>query len=172
MMSISSYKRAPQQDADRTLTFDQSWENDKNGDVLLQDTNTAWVDTGTIWSTLLGWFAPPSDLPLNPVFQVSGLKKPHQPLFIFSNWTFQPREECFCYLCIVRGRGGVEIRWKTKICEIRRPLQNVRRVYEKREKLAETNKKKKKKCKCCTSDDSKPAEFTERSCVLCAGQDL
>lgn len=105
-MSINSCKRAPEQDADQTLTFSQSCENDKNGDVLLQDTNPVWVDTGTIWSTLPGWFAPPRDLPLNPVFQVSELKKTHQPLFIFSNWTFQPREECFCYLCIVRGRGG------------------------------------------------------------------
>lgn len=35
MMRISSYKRAPQQDAGRTLTFDQPRENDKNGDVLL-----------------------------------------------------------------------------------------------------------------------------------------
>lgn len=44
-----------------------------------------------------------------------------------------------------RGRGG-KIRWKTKICEIRRPLRNVRCVYGKvrSEKSEQTHKKKKK----------------------------
>lgn len=110
-MSINSCKRVLEQDADQTLTFGQSWENDKNGDVLLHDTNTVWVDTGTIWSTLPRRFAPLHDRPLNPVFQVSELKKKHISYCLFSVTERSSREKN-AFVIFASWEGGGGIRWQ------------------------------------------------------------
>lgn len=65
-------------------------------------------------------------------FRFPNSKKPNQPLFIFSNWKFQLREECFCYLCMALKDKDFRDSTSTTECEV------CLWKNEKREKLTET----------------------------------